>query len=248
MKQYRAVWISDLHLGSSACKHEFLHQFLKHLDCEVLFLNGDIIDLWAMARGGYYLSQEHVNIVRKILSMAKRGTKIKYTLGNHEDHLRKYHNFDHPLLFGNIEIANEFVHDCLDGEKLWVVHGDLYDGLVKHYRWIALIGDMSYSALIWFNGIFNKIRRQLGFNYWSLSQVIKEKVKNAIAYVYEYEHLLAKECLKKGYTKVCTGHIHVPAVKQFDSVTYYNSGDWVENCTAIVEHYDGSFELISCHD
>ncbi|MDE1830300.1 MAG: UDP-2,3-diacylglucosamine diphosphatase [Thaumarchaeota archaeon] len=242
--KYRTVWISDIHLGTRGCKAKFLEDFLRSIECEHLFLVGDIIDGWAMSRGSRFFPQEHVNIIRRFLNKARNGTKVKYVIGNHDEMLRKYLDYFVHVDIGNIEIGNDFVHETADGRKLWVTHGDLYDGVTRYHKWISHLGDIGYALLISLNGIFNRIRKTFGFGYWSLSAYIKHKVKKAVEFINSFEGAVARECKQQGYNGVVCGHIHHAEIKDIDGITYYNDGDWVESCTALVEHLDGKMEII----
>lgn len=244
---YRSVWVSDTHLGTKSCKAEYLDDFLHSFECENLYLVGDIVDGWAMARGSTYFPQSHVNVLRRFLNKARHGTIVKYVIGNHDEFLRKYTDFLHATEIGNIQISDEFVHTTLDGKKLWVVHGDLYDGVTRYHKWLAHLGDIGYTVLLKLNAWFNTMRAKFGFGYWSLSAYIKGKVKKAVQFIDSFELALAKECKKKGYDGVVCGHIHHAEIKDIGGVTYYNDGDWVESCTALVEHLDGKIEIIKWH-
>lgn len=245
--RYRSVWISDTHLGTRGSQASLLEDFLRSVDCDHLYLVGDIIDGWAMSRGRPYFPQRHVNVIRRILKKASLGTSVKYVIGNHDEFLRKYLDFLIHMPIGNIELADEFVHVTADGKKLWIIHGDLYDGVVRIHKWISHLGDMGYSVLLRLNRHFNKIRKWMGFPYWSLSGAIKQKVKGAVNFINDFEKAISTECKKQGYDGVVCGHIHHAEIKDIDGITYYNDGDWVESCTALVEHMDGRLELITWH-
>jgi UDP-2,3-diacylglucosamine pyrophosphatase LpxH len=243
--KYRSVWISDVHLGTKGCQAVYLEDFLRSFDCDNLFLVGDIIDGWAITRGSRFFPQDHVNIVRRFLNKARNGTIVKYVIGNHDEFLRKY--VDQMKHVGNIEIADEFVHETADGRKLWVIHGDLYDGVVRYHKWLSHFGDIMYGFLLYINKHYNKIRKFLGHDYWSLSSHLKLKVKSAVEFINSFESAIATECKKMQYDGVVCGHIHHAEIKDIDGITYYNDGDWVESCTALVEHEDGKMELITWH-
>ena len=245
--QYKTIWISDIHLGTKGCQSTLLDNFLSSVKCEQLYLVGDIIDGWNLSRSSSYFPQEHVNILRRFLSKARKGTKIYYVVGNHDEFLRKYLDFFESKDLGNIHIANEFVHTTVDGKQLWVIHGDLYDGVTRYHKWISHAGDMAYNTLIAINGIFNKIRQRMGLGYWSLSAYLKHKVKQAVEFIVSFEDTVINECKKKGYDGVICGHIHHAEIKTIDDVTYYNDGDWVESCTALVENFNGTIEIIKWH-
>jgi len=246
-QHYRTVWISDVHLGTKGCKAEYLESFLNSFTTEHLYLVGDIIDGWMMRKNKSYFPQQHVNIIRKILSKARKGTNVYYTIGNHDEFLRKYKDFFIGNTFGNIEIADEFVHETVDGKKLWIIHGDLYDGVIRHHKWLCKIGAVGYNGLLYVNRLFNIVRRKFGFGYWSLSAFIKYKVKKAVDFINSFEQTIVYECKKRGYDGVVCGHIHHAEIKEIDGIVYHNDGDFVESCTALVEHIDGKIELIVWH-
>lgn len=247
-QQYRTVWISDVHLGTKGCSAEQLDQFLQSIKCDTLYLVGDIFDGWCMSTGKTFFTQDHVNVVRRILSKARKGTNVFYVIGNHDEFLRKYEEFFAENEFGNIHIANEFVHTTVDGRKLWIVHGDLYDGVTRYHKWVVKLGAKGYNLLIYFNRIYNNIRAKFGMGYWSLSAYVKYKTRRAIEFIDSFEQTVASECKKRGYHGVVCGHIHHAEIKEIDGVTYHNDGDWVESRTALVEHYDGKIELIYWND
>lgn len=241
MNRYRTIWVSDVHLGTRGCKADYLIDFLKNNDCETLYLVGDIIDGWRMRRGVYW-PQSHSNVIRRVLTKAKRGTDVIYIAGNHDEFLRDYLEWD--LHFGNIEIHNEYVHETIDGKKLWVIHGDQFDQIAKYAKWLAFLGDYAYSVLLWSNIWFNKARRIFGFSYWSLSSYLKNKTKQAVNFVGRFENAVAHECVKKGYDGVVCGHIHKAEIREIEKIIYCNDGDWVESCSALVENFDGSLEIV----
>lgn len=246
MKQhYRAIFISDLHLGTKGSQADRLCHFLKHNECDELYLVGDIIDIWKMKRKVYW-PQEHSNVIRRVLTKAKRGTSVYYVLGNHDEALRKWLNFE--LQFGNIHIVNEADHISLTGRRYLVVHGDLFDGIETFNRWLYALGDHAYDVALALNRWINILRRSLGFSYWPLSRSLKARVKKATNFIFEFENNLAIYCEKHGYDGVICGHIHTPEIRQIGSVLYMNDGDWVESCTALVETLEGEFKLIHWHD
>ena len=236
---YRAVWISDTHLGTPGCNSELLLDFLKSVECETLYLVGDIIDGWQL-RKGWYWPPRHNDIVRCVLKMAKHGTRVIYVPGNHDEVFRDYVG----LHFGGVEIVPEAVHVTADGRKLLVLHGDEFDGIVLYARWLAFLGDRAYALLLRLNAALNRIRRMMGKPYWSLSALLKKKVKNAVQFISSFEQAVARFALDRGADGVVCGHIHTAEVRQIGEVTYYNDGDWVESCTALVEHADGRMEII----
>lgn len=242
----RTLFLSDIHLGTKGCKAELLQDFLCSIECDTIYLVGDIFDMWACSRGSIFFPQTHSDIIRKFLSLSYKGTKIIYILGNHDEFLRKYLDVFSHTKFGNIQIVNEYIHTTADGKKLWVVHGDLWDGVTK-YHWISELGDVGYTFLLKLNGIFNKFRAKFGLGYWSLSAFIKSKVKQALSFINNFEEALAKECKHNKYDGVIAGHIHVAAIKDINGIKYLNCGDFVESCTGLVEHVDGTFEIIKWH-
>ena len=241
LRKYRTIWISDVHLGTPGCKAEHLVDFLKHTECEHLYLVGDIIDGWKL-RSAWYWPQEHTNVVRKVLTKAKRGTQIYYVTGNHDEFLRKFVGFG--LAIGNIRIVNEHVHTAADGRRLLVTHGDAFDVITRYHRWIAHAGDLAYELTMHANHRLNQLRRVLGMRYWSLSAFAKKSVKNAVNIVSEFEQSVAHECRRRGLDGVVCGHIHHAEIRSIDGVQYHNSGDWVESCTALAEDFNGRIRVI----
>ena len=238
-QRYRTIWISDVHLGTPGCAAEMLVDFLRSTDCDTLYLVGDIIDGWQL-RKGWHWPARHNDVVRCVLKQAKRGTRVVYVPGNHDEAMRDYIG----LNFGGVEIAAEAIHLTADGRRLLVLHGDEFDGVILYARWLALVGDGAYTLLLKFNVWVNAVRRRLGKPYWSLSAHIKKKVKNAVQFISGFEELVARAALERGVDGVVCGHIHSAEIRQFGTVTYYNDGDWVESCTALVEHRDGRMEII----
>lgn len=238
--KYRSIWISDLHLGSKGCSALELLEFLKSTDSENLYLVGDILDFWKMSRKVHW-PQSHTEVVRKILKKSKKGTKVIYIPGNHDELIRPYAG----TIIGDIEVHKSYVHDCVDGRRLLVIHGDEFDVVTLNHRWLSHVGDVAYEAMIELNRGLNYLRRKTGLGHWSLSKVCKSKVKQAVNFIGNFEESVAKECKIKGYDGVVCGHIHTATIKEIDGVTYYNDGDWVESCTALVEHFDGTFEILN---
>lgn len=236
---FRTIFISDTHLGTPGCNAELLFDFLKSVECETLYLVGDIIDGWRLKRGWFWPTR-HNDIVRRVLKMAKKGTRVVYVPGNHDEVLRDFIG----LQLGDIEVRPEAVHETADGRRLLVLHGDEFDGVVLYHRWLAFLGDHAYVALLKLNVGFNACRRGLGLPYWSLSAHLKKRVKNAVEYVCRYEEAVAHAARERGADGVVCGHIHSAEIRQFGEITYYNDGDWVESCTALVEHADGRMEIL----
>lgn len=239
---YRTIFISDLHLGSRGCQAEALCHFLKYHTAQELYLVGDIIDGWRL-RKKWYWPQAHTNVVRRILTAAKRGTDVTYIIGNHDEFLRGFLKF--RLAFGDIAVKNRAVHTGEDGKRYLVVHGDMFDGLMRADRkWIMHLGDTAYNGLLWLNTRLNSVRRLMGLPYWSLSKTLKSKTKRAMNFIHSFEEHVADYCQRKGFDGAICGHIHVAEMRDIDGISYKNTGDWVESCTALVEHHDGRWEIL----
>ena len=235
----RTAWISDVHLGTPGCQAHALLDFLKHLDCDTLYLVGDIIDGWQLRRSWYW-PQAHNDVVQKLLRKARKGTRVIYVPGNHDEFARKF--LEHS--FGGIEVAEEWIHTTADGRKLWVTHGDLYDGVIQCARWLALLGDSLYEFTLKLNRHLNSFRARAGLPYWSLSKYLKLKVKRAVSYVGDFEAALAREARKRGVDGLVCGHIHHAEMREVEGILYCNDGDWVESLTALVERADGTLEIV----
>jgi UDP-2,3-diacylglucosamine pyrophosphatase LpxH len=240
--QYKSIFISDVHLGSKGCKAEILVNFLKNNSAEKLYLIGDIIDGWKIQQNKWAWKQAHTNVIRKILGYAKQGATVYYIAGNHDEFLRPL--IPYELSFGRIEIANQMTHMGIDGRRYLVVHGDLFDGIARLTPWISFLGDRAYDLLLNFNTIFNRWRHRFGFGYWSLSQYLKQRVKRAVDFVVHFECNLVNYGRKRGFDGVICGHIHKAEIKDIDGFAYMNDGDWVESCSALVEHLDGRWEIV----
>lgn len=232
---FRTVWISDVHLGSKGCDATALLDFLQGTKADTWYLVGDIIDGWRMASSKSYWPQEHTDVIRKVLSKAKNGNDVIYVTGNHDEFLRQYTQFD--LTMGNLQIVDEAIHETADGRQLLVCHGDKYDTIVKYHKWVAFLGDVGYNFLLWMNRYVNSFRRVFGLKYWSLSQVIKHRVKQAVSYITEFEEAVARECAIRDLDGGVFGHIHHAEIREIDNITYHNCGDWVESCTALAEDF-----------
>jgi UDP-2,3-diacylglucosamine pyrophosphatase LpxH len=239
-RRFRALFISDVHLGTKGCQAERLLDFLRHHEADQIYLVGDIVDGWQL-KSNWYWPQLHNDVVQKVLRQARKGVQIIYVPGNHDEFLRDYYGTH----FGGIEVAENAIHRAADGRRYLVIHGDHFDLVVKHARWLALLGDHAYDSAIEANRIFNAVRRFFGFPYWALSQWLKLKVKNAVNYIGEYERALAAEAQRHDAEGVICGHIHHAAIHDEFGIRYINCGDWVESCTAIAEHADGRFEIIT---
>ena len=238
-RRYRTVWISDLHLGTRGCNAALLVDFLSAIDCETLYLAGDIVDGWRLKKGWYW-PDSHNEVVRRLLKMAHRGTRVVFVAGNHDEMLRDYAG----LNFGGVELVLEAVHVTADGRRLLVTHGDSFDGVVLYARWLALLGDQAYGLLLRANILFNAVRRRFKLPYWSLSAHMKRRVKNAVQYVCSFEDAVAREARERGFDGVVCGHIHTAEIREIGGIAYYNDGDWVESCTALVEDARGAMSIL----
>lgn len=241
---YRSIFISDIHLGSRGCKADLLCDFLKYNTAQSIFLVGDIIDGWRLQRKWYW-PQSHSNVIRRLLTASKRGTNITYIVGNHDEAFRRWLHFIPDI--GNVKIVNRCDYAGLDGLRYLVIHGDMFDTLmhVSSGRWIMHIGDKLYDVIIKLNDIWSAVRAKMGLRYWSMSKWIKQNTKQAVGYVLNYEKLLADYCRSKEYNGVICGHIHTAEIREIDGIKYMNDGDWVESCTALVEHWNGRWEIIN---
>jgi UDP-2,3-diacylglucosamine pyrophosphatase LpxH len=242
-QMFRAIFISDVHLGTRDCKAELLNNFLKHHSCATLYLVGDIIDAWRIQQNRWRWRQSHTNVVRRVLGHAKRGTRVVYVAGNHDEFLRPM--IPMGISFGRVEIVNQVEHEGADGLRYLVTHGDLFDGITRLAPWLSFLGDRAYDTVLWLNTRFNRIRHRMGFGYWSLSRFLKQRVKRAVDFIFQFEHNLAAYCRKRGFDGVICGHIHHAEIKTIEGVAYMNDGDWVESCTALVEHWDGRWEILT---
>jgi len=235
----RTVWISDLHLGTPGCQATALLDFLRQVECETLYLVGDIIDGWQLRRQWYW-PQAHNDVVQKLLRKARKGTRVVFVPGNHDEFARKYlgHNF------GGIDVVEDCMHTTADGRRLWVTHGDYFDGVIQCAKWLAYAGDWAYELILKINRHLNSMRARVGLPYWSLSKYLKLKVKRAVSYVGQFESAVAREARARGADGVVCGHIHHAELRMVDGVLYANDGDWVESLTALVEHADGRLEIL----
>lgn len=242
-RQYRTVWISDVHLGTRGCNATMLIDFLDHVDSETMYLVGDIIDGWALKKR-FYWPDAHNDIVWRVLKRAKRGTRIVYIPGNHDEMFRQFSG----LHFGGVEIKRQAIHETADGRRLLVLHGDEFDAITLSHRWLAHLGDAAYEGMMALNRWLNSVRRLFNLPYWSLSKYAKQKVKNAVSFISKFEEVVAHEAVHRGIQGVVAGHIHKAEMREIQGVEYYNDGDWVEGCTALVEHYDGTMEILHWAD
>jgi UDP-2,3-diacylglucosamine pyrophosphatase LpxH len=236
---YRSVFISDLHLGTPGCQANALLDFLKNHTSDYLYLVGDIVDGWQLRRRWYW-PQAHNDVIQKLLRRARKGCRVIYIPGNHDEFAR--HFLEHQ--FGGIEVAHEAVHETATGQKFWVIHGDYFDAVVQQAKWLAYVGDYLYEFTLKMNRYLNNLRGRLGLPYWSLSAYLKQKVKTALNYVMDFENAVAHESAKRGYQGVVCGHIHRAEIRVIEGILYCNDGDWVESRSALVEHNDGRMELL----
>jgi UDP-2,3-diacylglucosamine pyrophosphatase LpxH len=235
----RAVFISDIHLGTAGCQAHALIEFLRAYPSQSLYLVGDIIDGWQLRRRWYW-PQSHNDVVQKLLRRARKGCRVVFVPGNHDEFARGF--IGHQ--FGGIEVLDEAVHTTVLGKKLWVTHGDYFDGVIQCAKWLAYVGDNLYEFTLRLNRYLNHWRAKLGMPYWSLSAFLKHKVKSALNYVTDFERAVAREARERGYHGVVCGHIHRAEMREIDGVLYCNDGDWVESLTALVEHHDGRLEIV----
>ena len=241
--KYKSIFISDVHLGSKGCKAELLCDFLKHNTSEHLYLVGDIVDGWRLRRK-FYWPQSHTNVIRRILTAAKRDTKVTYVVGNHDEVLRGLLPYD--IHFGNIDLVNQCRYKALNGKTYMVIHGDMFDGVLRtKLQWLYHLGDILYNILLSVNVVVAKIRSYFDLPHWSLSQYLKNKTKEAVSYVNNFEELITNYCSKQKADGVICGHVHRAEIKTINNIDYMNDGDWVESCTALVENYDGSWEIVT---
>jgi UDP-2,3-diacylglucosamine pyrophosphatase LpxH len=237
------MFLSDVHLGTRGCQAGALLDFLRYHDAEKIYLIGDIVDGWRLKQSWFW-PQAHNDVVQKLLRKVRKGTPLIYIPGNHDEFFRDYdgHNF------GGIEVAEEFIHTCADGKKILLLHGDKFDTVVRNVKWLALLGDWAYDFAIWLNRHIAYVRRYLGLPYWSFSQWSKDKVKRAVSFISAFEDAVVADARRRKVDCVMCGHIHKPVVRDVGGITYINTGDWVESCSAVVEHFDGRLELIHWQD
>jgi UDP-2,3-diacylglucosamine pyrophosphatase LpxH len=238
-RRYRALFVSDLHLGTKACQADAFLDFLRYHDAAQIYLIGDIVDFLRLRRGVYW-PQSHNDVLQKLLRKARKGTELVLIPGNHDEVLRDYCG----VKFGGVAIERNTIHIGADGRRYLVMHGDEFDVVVRYAKWLALLGDWSYMLALWANTHFNVLRRWFGMPYWSLSAYLKHKVKRAVNYIGEFETALAQEARRHGAQGVICGHIHHAAMRQVGDVIYINTGDWVESCTAVAETEEGIFHII----
>jgi len=238
--RFRAIWISDVHLGTTGCQAQRLLEFLRATESETLYLVGDIIDGWQLKRRWYW-EQAHNDVVQTVLKKAKKGTKVIFVPGNHDEAIRQFIDLD----FGGIRVRDELVHTTAQGKRMLVLHGDRFDGVIACAKWLAYVGDNLYTMILKWNQWLNSWRARAGLPYWSLSQYLKLKVKNAVSYITSFENALAAEARRRGLDGVICGHIHKPEIRDIDGIRYCNDGDWVESLSALVEETSGELRLVS---
>jgi UDP-2,3-diacylglucosamine pyrophosphatase LpxH len=239
LHRVRAAWISDLHLGTRTSNADAVLQFLREYDCEKLYVVGDLIDIWQLRKGRYW-PQTHNDVIQKILRKARKGVPVIYIPGNHDEFVSTFAGS-----YGNISIQERAIHITADGRRVLVIHGHELDTVVQNAKWLAYIGDAGYQFLLSLNPAINFFRRRVGLGYWSLSAYAKKRVKDAVSFIGEFEKAIVRYAEQFKVDAVLCGHIHSAAIHQLTGATYYNCGDWVESCTAIVEQHDGTIELVS---
>lgn len=238
-KRYRTIFISDVHLGTRRAQAAMLLEFLRNTESSTLYIVGDFIDNWAL-RKEWHWDQTYNDVIQKILRKARKGTRVIYIPGNHDEQFRDFAG----LRFGRVAVLEESVHVGADGRRYLVLHGDKFDGVIAYAKWLAHLGDSAYEAAIRLNALFNRLRRMFGLPYWSLSAYLKRKVKRAVEFVSNFETAVVREARSRGCQGVICGHIHTPEMRMIDGIHYLNDGDWVESCTALVEHADGRWEIL----
>jgi UDP-2,3-diacylglucosamine pyrophosphatase LpxH len=237
--RFRTVFISDVHLGFRGCSAEYLLDFLRSIETDTLYLVGDIIDVWSLKKS-FFWPQSHNNVIRTILGIAKRGTRVVYVPGNHDSVFRDYDG----MVFGNVEIRREAIHETADGRRLLVLHGDEFDAVIKASPLFEALGNRAYTFILGLNRYVNFFRRRFGFPYWSIAAYLKHKVKNAVKYIANFEQALADEARRRNLQGLVCGHIHRAEITEIDGVLYCNDGDWVESCTTLTEDFDGRLALL----
>lgn len=247
MPTVRSIFLSDIHLGTRACQADRLNDFLRAYEAENIFLIGDIIDFWSMKRSIHWTPEQNT-FVQKMLRRARRGERVVFIPGNHDEALREYVG----IAFGDIEVVSDLVHELADGRRFLLLHGDEFDQITRHHRWVALLGDVAYDWLVRLNGVLSYARRRLGIaGYWSLAGYAKRRIKKALQFVFDFEDSVMHSARQRGLDGVICGHIHCAVIREVDdpekagNFTYGNCGDWVDSCTAIIEHLDGRMELVA---
>ena len=240
-RRYRAAWISDAHLGTRGCNGTALLDFLRETDFDTLYIVGDLIDIWSLRRAIYW-PQQHNDVIQKILRKARKGARVVYIPGNHDELVTSFCG-----AYGNIEIKENAIHVTACGERVLIIHGHELDTVVQNVKWLAFAGDLGYQFLLSLNPLINFVRRHFGLGYWSLSAYAKRTVKDAVSFIGKFEAAVAHYAERYHVDAVLCGHIHSAAIREFGNVTYYNCGDWVESCTALVEGDDGMIALVDYH-
>jgi UDP-2,3-diacylglucosamine pyrophosphatase LpxH len=239
MNRYRTAWISDLHLGTKGCNSEAVLNFLRACEVDTLYVVGDLIDIWRLRRGIYW-PQQHNDVLQKLLRKGRKGTRIIYIPGNHDEFVH-----DFCGAYGGITVQDHAIHETADGRKLLVIHGHELDTVVQNIKWLAYVGDVGYELLLRCNRPLNFLRRMFGFGYWSLSAYVKKSVKNAVSFIGRFEESIVRYSRDYKVSGVICGHIHSAAIRKIEDIDYYNCGDWVESCSALVENFDGRIELLT---
>lgn len=239
MKRFRTAWVSDVHLGTRGSNAHALLNFLRHYECDTLYVVGDLIDIWSLRRAIYW-PQEHNDVIQKILRKGRKGTRLVYVPGNHDEFVSGFHG-----TYGSVEIMEHAIHETADGRRLFVMHGHELDTVVQNIRWLAFVGDVGYQMLMALNRPVNAFRRMFGMGFWSLSAYVKMRVKDAVAFIGKFEEAVVRYASDYKVDGVVCGHIHAPAIRKIGETEYYNCGDWVETCSALVENFDGTIELLT---
>ncbi len=239
VKHYRTIWLSDFHLGLKDAKASYLLDFLRYNESDTLYLVGDIFDGWALSRSWRW-DQNHNDVIQKILRKARKGTRVIYLPGNHDEFARDYLG----LRLGRIHIMQEALHVTADGRRLLVLHGDVFDGMIRHARWLSILGSKAYRILLLLNRGLNRARRLMGMPYWSLSAYMKHRTKRAVQAIADFEHAMIRTAISKNADGVVCGHVHFAEIREIESFLYANSGDWIESCTGLVEHDNGELEIL----
>ncbi len=239
VKHYRTIWLSDFHLGTKDCQTDYILDFLRHNESETLYLVGDIFDGWALTRSWNW-DQSNNDVIQKILRKARKGTRVIYLPGNHDEFARDYLG----LRLGRIHVMQETIHKTADGRRLLVLHGDVFDGMIRHARWLSILGAKAYHMLLILNRGINRARRFFGMPYWSFSAYMKLKTKRAVQVIADFENAMVRVAKENKADGVVCGHIHFAEIRNIESILYANSGDWIESCTGLVEHFDGTLELL----
>lgn len=238
----KTLFISDVHLGTRGSQADALLDLLRRYEPEVIYLVGDIVDGWRL-KAVWHWPQAHNDVVQKLLRKVRKGCRLIYVPGNHDEFLRDYVGSN----FGGIEIVEEAIHEGIDGRRALILHGDKFDVVVRHMRWLALLGDTAYDFALYVNRHISRIRRSMGLPYWSFSAWSKNRVKTAVNFIGAFRAAIVNEARRHNVDTIICGHIHHAAIEDIDGVRYMNCGDWVETCSAIVEHSDGRYELVYGH-